>query len=486
MNLTRRHLFALAAISTLIIIAGCSDRDPAGLETARAKIDPLVFDDDYGDGVYFQPFFRTHYTAVSLDSVYAYNGFAPDGDRSLKINIPALGSALGPFSGGVLTSDGSRDLADFNALTFYARTDKGISPAPAIVLNEVGFGNDNTGTSLYPAGRANVPLTWDWAFHVVPIPAPSKLISERGLFLFAESVQENDYPEGYNIWFDEIRFAKLDNITNPQPGMGFSRQQYFVGAKVTIGGASTKFDMDAEEVTVNHSPHYFDYESDNHDVAVVDGNEIILIGDGKARVTGKLEGVDATGYVDLTVYDPPSDAAVPPSLPAGDVVSMFSDVYNDVPVDTWRTDWSLSGPVQDYVVAGDNTKMYTFSDREHYVGIEFVNPTIDATEMAHLHLDVYAPAGADFRVKLGSFPNGLGPADPHPETLELVLNETTTPPFTSGAWVSLDIPLADFQIPTNWTDDWDWANIGHLILSTVLVGPTKTPLVLVDNVYWHK
>ena len=64
MNLTRRHLFALAAIPMLILAIGCSDRDPAGLQTARAKIDPLVFDDDYGEDVYFQAFSNTHYCSV--------------------------------------------------------------------------------------------------------------------------------------------------------------------------------------------------------------------------------------------------------------------------------------------------------------------------------------------------------------------------------------------------------------------------------------
>ena len=192
MNPSRHHLFALAAISLLVLTAGCSDRNPAGLETARATIDPLVFDDDYGEDVYFQAFLDTHLGAVELDSVYAFAGYAPDGARSLKITVPPEGSALGAYSGGVLTSSGSRDLADFNALTFYARADEPIQ------FDVVGFGNDNTGTSLYEAGRANVILSRDWTFVVIPIPAPSKLIAERGLFTFAEGVEPR-FPKGHEI-----------------------------------------------------------------------------------------------------------------------------------------------------------------------------------------------------------------------------------------------------------------------------------------------
>ena len=117
MNLIRRHLFALAAITVLILGAGCSNRDLSSLDYARAKIDPLVFDEDYGEDVYFQAFLGTHTNAVGLDSVYAYNS-----ETSLKITVPPEGSALGAYAGGVLTSVAGRDQADFNALTFYARS----------------------------------------------------------------------------------------------------------------------------------------------------------------------------------------------------------------------------------------------------------------------------------------------------------------------------------------------------------------------------
>ena len=90
-NSTGRHLIALTAISLLVLCAGCSDRDPAGLEVARAPIDPLVFDDDYSDDVYFQPFSEHALHGGELDSVYAYGGTAFDGARSLKFTIPPAG-----------------------------------------------------------------------------------------------------------------------------------------------------------------------------------------------------------------------------------------------------------------------------------------------------------------------------------------------------------------------------------------------------------
>ncbi len=436
-----------------------------GLEPARASVDPLVFGDDYDADVYFQAFFQTNYTAVQVDSVYAYNGYAPDGARSLKITVAPIGSALGLYSGGVLTSAASRDLADYNALTFYARASADIS------LDLVGFGNDNTGTSLYEARRSGLALTRDWQYVVVPIPAPSKLIAERGLFTFAEGLQE-EYPDGYDIWVDEIKFAKVDGISVFRPSMRSVSRQYFVGATVSLDGTSTIFQVNGAFVPVDHSPNYFDFVSSDPAVATVSQGRVRVVGTGSATITATLQDTPVLGSVALTGYEPPAVAPVSPTLPAADVISMLSDVYPNVPVDTWRADWGgVTTQIEDYSVAGNHMKLYSSLN---WVGIEFLNPVIDASAMTHLHVDVYAPAGTNFRLKLVSFPTELTHSV---ETVEKVFDASSTPVFTPGSWSSLDIPLSDFQLPAS----WDWARIGQLVLAS-----SDAQLVLVDNLYWHK
>jgi len=471
-NLSRRHLLTLTAISLLALVLGCSDRNPTGLDTARANIDPLVFDDDYSEDVYFQAFSNTHYTAVAMDSVFAYEGFAPDGSRSLKINVPAIGSALGAYAGGVLTSSGSRDLADFNALTFYARASEDIS------MNEAGFGNDNTGNSLYGAGIAGVGLNSEWAFVIIPIPNSSKLIAERGLFTFAEGAQE-EYPDGYDIWVDEIRYAKLGNIevirpTLPSPTVP---EPYFIGSTVNISGTFTVFRIDGALKIVQHMPGYFDFANSNSSVAAVVGNEVQIIGEGTTTITASLEftpgdTTEVIGAITVNGYEQPTVAAIPPTLPAEDVISMYSDVYNDVLVDTWRADWGgVTTQVTDVVIAGDNNKQYSSLN---WVGIDFQTELIDASDMTHLHMDVYAPEGTSFNVKLVSYPDGSAGA----QTQDLVMDDTTTPAFNKLTWCSLDIPLEDFDLPA---EGWDWAYLGQMVLSSA-----NTRLVLVDNIYFHQ
>src|SRR3990167_7490145 len=92
-------------------------------------------------------------------------------------------------------------------------------------------------------------------------------------------------------------------------------------------------------------------------------------------------------------------AAPTPSLPAGNVISMFSDSYTNVPVDTWATSWS-SATLQDLTVAGSAVKKYSNLD---FVGIETTSNQINATAMTHFHTDVWSADYTSFKIKLVDF-----------------------------------------------------------------------------------
>jgi hypothetical protein len=460
------HLPLLVIFSILVIFAGCSDHDPTGLPVARGLIDPVVFDDAYGDGIYFQAFAQTHITAVETDSVFAYGGSAADGARSLKFNIPPNGSSLGAYTGGVLTPSQGRDLADFNALTFYARSNVNIT------LDVAGFGNDNTGNSLYSGGRGGVSLNPNWTFVVVPLPDSSKLLSERGLLTFAES-REPQYSNGYDIWLDEIRYAKLDNITNPRPSMPASDKQYFVGSTVGLNGTKTTFDVDGADVDVDHMPNYFAFESSNGAVASVTGGEVVVTGVGNATISAVSGDLPVEGAIVVTSFEAPAEPAAIPSRPADSVVSLYSSAYNDVPVDYWNGYWGGTTTEDGLYYIGDHeTRMYSALN---WVGIEFKNPLVDASDMTHFHLDVYAPFGTNFKVKFVSF----NEAGQFATSQELTFDAESTPSFAPGGWVSLDIPLEGITFYPAFESPW--SRIGQLVFATA-----DAKLILVDNIYWHQ
>jgi hypothetical protein len=160
-------------------------------------------------------------------------------------------------------------------------------------------------------------------------------------------------------------------------------------------------------------------------------------------------------------------AAPAPTLAASKVISMFSDSYTNVSVDTWRTPWS-QGSLQDVVISGNNTKKYT---ELSFVGIETIANPIDASSMTHFHTDVWSSDFTEFRVKLvdlganGAFGGG-----------DDVEHEVVIPSPAKGSWVSLDIPLSSFTGLTS------KAHIGQLIY---VGAPSAATTVYVDNVYFH-
>ena len=170
-----------------------------------------------------------------------------------------------------------------------------------------------------------------------------------------------------------------------------------------------------------------------------------------------------------TPSDEPTVAApAPPARNPEDVISLFSQTYADVPVDTWRTDWS-SAVYQEVDIAGRTTKKYSSLD---FVGIETIASQLDISEMTHLHVNVWSPNVTLFRVKLvdfgadGSF--GGGDDTEH----ELVFSS-----LAQGEWISLNMPLSEFTGLTG------RKNIAQYIFSGQ---PTGALTVYIDNLYFYR
>ncbi|MYC88788.1 MAG: hypothetical protein F4X22_11180 [Gemmatimonadales bacterium] len=193
-----------------------------------------------------------------------------------------------------------------------------------------------------------------------------------------------------------------------------------------------------------------------------------------------ISGSPNTVYVDNVYF---RQGAAPPSQPeptepaptpqdaADGVISLFSDAYDDVAVDTWSASWDQA-EVEDVEVSGDAVKKYTGLT---FAGIEFTSATLDASDMTHFRLDIWTPdetaAPAAFRVKLvdfgadGAF--GGGDDSEHEATI------TAAEGLATGAWVSLDLSLADFA---------NLASREHLA-QLIISGDPNT--VYVDNVYFR-
>ncbi len=174
------------------------------------------------------------------------------------------------------------------------------------------------------------------------------------------------------------------------------------------------------------------------------------------RVSGSINYFDDISFnnpsVPVVPTDPTTAAPNPPAFPANKVISLFSNAFANVPVDTWRTSWS-NASFEQVNVAGNATLKYTSLV---FVGAETTGPNlVNASGMTHFHLDYWTPDMTTFRVKLVDFgANGVwnGGGDD-------VEHEITITPVSLSQWNSFDVPLSNF---TNLTTK---ANMAQFIFS---------------------
>ncbi|MBT8327671.1 MAG: T9SS type A sorting domain-containing protein, partial [Bacteroidia bacterium] len=156
-----------------------------------------------------------------------------------------------------------------------------------------------------------------------------------------------------------------------------------------------------------------------------------------------------------------------PTFAAENVISLFSGVYTDVTVDTWRTAWS-NGTLTDVQVDGNDVKKYTDLD---FVGIETVGANlVDASGMDHVNFDIWSPNSTLFKIKIVDFgaDGGFQGGDDSEHELEF------TAPATEE-WINYRIPFSDFTGLT------ETSNIAQIILASQ---PTGSSVIYLDNFFF--
>lgn len=455
---------AFFTLIAILFLTSC-ERDLNTLEPAPYPDVPEVFIDGFSAGLNYAAFGGSKVTAFDVDHEVKYKGTA-----SMKIEVPDFEDPLGAYAGGAYFTSVGRNLTGYDALTFWAKASQ---PAN---IDIVGIGND-LGLSRNLASLTGLAVNSNWKKYIIPLPDPSRFKEERGMFFYSEG-PEND--RGYTIWFDEVKFEKLGTIAHPRPFILNGQDQSTIaaaGQTLNIGDIYILFNMpDGTDERVNVSPTYFTFTSSDESVATVNENgQIRVIAMGTAKVTAKFGSMDATGSITVNVEELPDPAPVP-TVPAANVISLFSNAYTNVPVDTWATGWLYSTAVlTELQINGDDVKLYT---NLNFNGIEFASQTIDATQMTHFHMDIWTPNSttppASFKVLLVDFgANGVfGGGDD--VSHELTFTANTNPALATRQWIQLDVPLAAFTgLKTR-------AHLAQLVISGDL------PTVYVDNVYFYK
>jgi hypothetical protein len=405
------------------------------------------------------------FSAWSVDTNVSYKGNA-----SMRFDVPNSNDPQGNYAGGILRVDGAgRDLTGYDALTFWAKASQGVT------IGEIGFGEDFY-PNKYITTMTNISLGTSWTKYIIPIPDASKLVQEKGMFRYSAGTQGTN-GAGYTFWIDELKFEKLGTILPLQAsimnGTNVTRST-FVGVKSTITGVIATFNMpNGVNQSVAITPAFLNFTSSNPSVATVnDAGEVTPIAAGTATITATFNGQPATGSLIINCTGSFTHAPRPTLNPAN-VISIFSDAYTNVPVNYYNGYWAPWQTTQsnDFSVLGDNVLSYT---NYNFVGIEFSNPTVNATSMTHLHLDVFFPGpiapGRQLRVIVVDFgANGVFGGDDtrHSTTF-------TAPTLVSQNWVSIEIPFSAMP------------GLGSRskLAQIILEGGDNSNLY-VDNIYFH-
>ena len=166
-------------------------------------------------------------------------------------------------------------------------------------------------------------------------------------------------------------------------------------------------------------------------------DQIIIFPDFTQRSDNRICLIDNIKFSNQNGGNPtPMGPAPTPNYPEAHVISLFSNPYQNVAVDTWMAPWSAA-QVSDLQLSGNDTKRY---DALNFAGVEMLgNNVIDVTSMTHFRVDFWTPNMTQFNVKLVDF-GGDGQyagGDDSESELSYVL--------PTENWHSLEIPLSSFS-----------------------------------------
>lgn len=403
-------------------------------------------------------------TGANVDGFDVDNNEAFEGSSSIRIDVPSDTDPAGTYIGGIFEDRGEgRDLTGYDALTFYAKA------STTATIGQFGFGND-FGANAHEVNIFNVELSTKWRKYTIPIPDPSKLVQEKGMFIFSAGSQSTG-GNGYTFWIDNLKFEKLGNIGQPRPQMLGGITADFIsvpGQTLNISGFAGTYNLsNGQDVTVITKPNYFQFESSNTSVATVDNQGFIqVLSTGEAEITASVDGVTVSGGVNVR------------SFPDQRIISVFSDFYADIPVDGYNGFYepfqtTLGGQVDE-----DGNSIINYTEL-NFVAIEFygryggpgVMP-VDATQMTHFNIDFRVNEGVDpsdfIRIELINNFGVAGQQSGHSYTVP-------ASDLAANQWVTLKIPLTSF------------AGIQRDALGAILFDSgARIANLSVDNIYFSK
>lgn len=468
MKILNKHFIKLSLLAAVLIVhSGCERKRSDDAVLPKFGTTGEIFTDNFiglGSDFYF-PFADAKPDVFSVDMNEGFQSNA-----SIRIDVPNNTDPGGTYAGAIFRVEGAgRDLSGYDALTFYTKASTGIK------LGEVGFGLDYLGDKNR-VSTSNVNVGTNWSKVIIPIPDPSKLTNERGVFWFAAGTQGTG-GSGYALWFDEVKFEKLGTVGKPTSNIlngATNTVKTFIGSTINLSGLNHVFNLvNGTDIAVSSSAAYYEFKSSNAAVASVNDSGVVkVLTTGTAEITATVKGVPAKGKLIIESKGDFPGAPVP-TRPKSDVKSIFSDAYTNETESNFTPNFGGSTTVTEELnTSSGKVLQYT---NNNYTGIMFANP-VDASGLGFLHIDAYVEnAATSIGIQIRDIGgNKLIETDvntgfPMGDDKD---NRSTISGFQAGVWKSFDIPLNGNILNQK-------NNLGAIII----VGGA---LFYLDNIYFYK
>ena len=329
---------------------------------------------------------------------------------------------------------------------------------------------DNSGTG---AGEVlvNVPLTpGSWNSVDIPIGDFTGMTWQSVFQLKFDGQFNSDgsaNTDPFDIYLDNIFFWK--NAASPASDATLS------DLKVD-GETIDNFDPAVQNYTYNlvagttTVPQITDVTTTNANATTTITQAAGIPGDATVEVVSENGSSERIYTVSYVASIPAEAAPAQPLRDAADVISIFSNAYDDIEVDTYSADFDDSS-FEEVMVAGNPTALIDFTN---FIGVDFQSNKQDASQMTHFHMNFWTQTddlvGKVFNSKFSQW----GGTASEVSAFELNINDGTTPAIQSGTWVTIDVPISSF------TGDLTRDDVAQFLITSNL------DKVYVDNIYLYK
>jgi beta-glucanase (GH16 family) len=193
-------------------------------------------------------------------------------------------------------------------------------------------------------------------------------------------------------------------------------------------------------------------------VALDNDDDGVANSEDQCPATPSNTNVDYTGCTFIPpeqLPEAPESPAPTPTADPSEVISLFSDAYEDITNIDYNPNWNQATLVEQTTIAGNNTLVYR---NLNYQGTDFGENKQDVSDYDFLHIDYWTRDASFLELYLIS----PGPQE-NPVTL----------PITRAQWQSASVPLSEYQEVVDLTDTFQLKIVG-------------SGTVFIDNIYFSR